>query len=239
MLFLPLVRFVVPRGEIARVVTTAVASFFLIAFTMADGVRQIDRLSVEAARHHGARGRRLFTAVLVPGALPFIFTGRRLGLGDALIVVVAVEIVRASRGLGALLWLSRQVPTVEDMYATLVVIAALGGVLSYGLTAVRPRLLPWAQDVAERRWRSAPGRAGDRECPSAGTLSGNRLGGRRAHLRVSGEVVECVVNQATAVRVLLARAVLIAWSSEMVPPPRVRRKSRMEPHTRCSGQAWG
>jgi ABC-type nitrate/sulfonate/bicarbonate transport system permease component len=149
-LFLPLVSFLVPRGEAALVITTAVTSFFLVAFTTAEGVRQIDPLVVEAARHYGARGGRLFTAVLLPGALPYIFTGLRLGLGFALIVVVAVEIVNASRGLGALLWLSWQVLKVEDMYATFVVIALLGAVLSYGLAALRSRLLPWAQDVGER-----------------------------------------------------------------------------------------
>src|SRR5439155_1156074 len=62
-LFLTLVSFLVPPGEIALVVTTAVTSFFLIAFTTTHGVRQIDRLVVEAARHYGARGWRLFAAV--------------------------------------------------------------------------------------------------------------------------------------------------------------------------------
>ncbi len=149
-LFLPLVSFLVPPGEIALVVTTAVTSFFRIAFTTTHGVRQIDRLVVEAAVHYGARGWRLFATVLLPGALPFIFTGLRLGLGFALIVVVAVEIVSTSRGLGALLWLSWQILKVEDMYATFFVIALLGAVLSYGLAALRTRLLPWVQDVAER-----------------------------------------------------------------------------------------
>ncbi len=149
-LFLPLVSFLVPPGEIATVVTTAVTSFFLIAFTTTHGVRQIDRLVVEAALHYGARGWRLFATVLLPGALPFIFTGLRLGLGFALIVVVAVEIVSASRGLGALLWLSWQVLKVEDMYATFFVIALLGALLSYGLAALRARLLPWVPDVGDR-----------------------------------------------------------------------------------------
>ncbi len=149
-LFLPLVSFLVPPGEIALVVTTAVTSFFLIAFTTTHGVRQIDRLVVEAARHYGAGGWRLFAAVLLPGALPFIFTGLRLGLGFALIVVVAVEIVSASRGLGALLWLSWQILKVEDMYATFFVIALLGALLSNGLAALRARLLPWVPDVGER-----------------------------------------------------------------------------------------
>lgn len=147
-LFLPMVSFLVPAGEVATVLTAAVTSFFLVALTTTHGVRQIDRLVLEAAVHYGARGSRLFVSVLFPGALPFILTGLRLGLGYAFIVAVAVEIVAASRGLGALLWLSWQVLKVEDMYAAFVVIAALGGTLSYALTALRMRLLPWVEDVA-------------------------------------------------------------------------------------------
>ncbi|MGH7340506.1 MAG: ABC transporter permease, partial [Candidatus Rokuibacteriota bacterium] len=149
-LFLPLVSFLVPAGEIALIVTTAVTSFLLIAFTTTHGVRQIDRLVVEAAVHYGARGWGLFATVLLPGALPFIYTGLRLGLGFALIGVVAVEIVSASHGLGALLWLSWQVLKVEDMYATFFVIALLGALLSFGLAALRARLLPWVPDVGDR-----------------------------------------------------------------------------------------
>ena len=149
-LFLPLVGFLVPPGEIALIVTTAVTSFFLIAFTTTHGVRQIDRVVLEAALHYGARGWRLFTAVLLPGSLPSIFTGLRLGLGFALIVVIAVEIVSSSRGLGALLWLSWQILKVEDMYATFFVIALVGAVLYYGLASLQRRLLPWVQDAADR-----------------------------------------------------------------------------------------
>ena len=74
-------------------------SFFLVAFTTAHG-RAADRSarSWRRPRHYGARGWRLFAAVLLPGALPFIFTGLRLGLGYALIVVVAVEIVAPAAG---------------------------------------------------------------------------------------------------------------------------------------------
>jgi NitT/TauT family transport system permease protein len=147
-LFLPMVSFVVPAGEVAAIVTSAVTSFFLVAFTATHGVRQIDRLVLDAAVHYGARGRRLFLAVLLPGALPSILTGLRLGLGYAFIVAVAVEIVAANRGLGAFLWLSWQVLKVEDMYATLVVIAGLGALFSYGLAALRGWLLPWVEDVS-------------------------------------------------------------------------------------------
>jgi ABC-type nitrate/sulfonate/bicarbonate transport system permease component len=137
--------FALPRGEAAAVATIAVTAFFLIAITTTHGVRQIDRLVVEAAVHYGARGRRLFAAVLLPAALPHIFTGLRLGLGYTLIVAVAVEIVAASRGLGSLLWLLAG-PEGQDMYASLRHCPP-GGRLST-VSAAAVRLLPWAQDAS-------------------------------------------------------------------------------------------
>jgi len=148
-LFLPLVSFALRAEEVAVAVTAAFTSFFLVAFTTMTGVQQLDRTVLEAARHFGARGARLFLTVLLPGTLPAIFTGLRLGLGYTLIVVVAVEMVSAQRGLGALLWLSWQILRVEEMYVALVSVAALGAVLTWGVERLRRRLIPWAQDIAE------------------------------------------------------------------------------------------
>lgn len=148
-LFLPLISFLLPSAEAALVVTGAITSFFLIAYTTMTGVQQLDRAVVEAATHYGARRWRLFLKVLLPGTLPFIFTGLRLGLGYALIVLIAVEMASAREGLGALLWLSWGILKVEDMYAALVAIALLGGLLTWGLGLLRARLLPWVEDVAE------------------------------------------------------------------------------------------
>ena len=150
-LFLPLAAFVLGRGEPARILTSAVTSFFLVAANTLTGVRQLDRGVLEAAVHYGATGHRLFFKVLLPGSLPWIFTGLRLGLGFALIVVVAVEIVGAERGLGSLLWLSWQTLKVRDMYVTLLVIGFLGLMATYGLERVRERLLPWHPRMEVRR----------------------------------------------------------------------------------------
>mgnify|MGYP003694308957 CR=1 FL=1 len=115
-------------AEAALVATSAMTSFFLVAYTTMTGVQQMDRTVLEAATHFGARaGGTLFAKVLLPGAMPFIFTGMRLGLGYALIVVIAVEMASAQQGLGALLWLSWGLLKVEDMYAALGAIARLGG----------------------------------------------------------------------------------------------------------------
>ncbi len=150
-LFLPLAAFLLGRGEAARVLTSAVTSFFLVAANTMTGVRQLDRGILEAAVHSGATGARLFFKVLLPGALPWVFTGLRLGLGFALIVVVAVEMVGAERGLGSLLWLSWQTLKVRDMYVTLLVVGFLGLLATYGLEGLRSRLLPWQPGVEVRR----------------------------------------------------------------------------------------
>jgi len=148
-LFLPLVSFALRAEEVAVAVTAAFTSFFIVAYTTMTGVQQLDRTVLEAARHFGARGPRLFLTVLLPGTLPAIFTGLRLGLGYTLIVVVAVEMVGAQRGLGAQLWLSWQILRVEEMYVALVTVAALGAALTWGVERLRRRLIPWAQDIGE------------------------------------------------------------------------------------------
>ena len=149
-LFLPLISFVVVSPEPALVLTAAITSFFLVAYTTQTGVQQLDSAVVEAATHYGARGWRFFSRVVLPGTLPFVFTGLRLGLGFALIVVIAIEMASAQQGLGAMLWLSWEILKVEEMYVALVVIAVLGGLLTWGLAVVRARLLPWVEDVADR-----------------------------------------------------------------------------------------
>jgi NitT/TauT family transport system permease protein len=148
-LFLPLLSFVLRTETVALTVTAAITSFFLVVYTTMTGVQQIDRAVLEAARHYGARGRRLLFSVLLPGALPHVFTGLRLGLGYVLIVVIAVEIAGSQRGLGALLWLSWEILKVEDMYVALAAIAALGAGLMWILGWARARALPWARDIAE------------------------------------------------------------------------------------------
>lgn len=142
-LFFPLASLVLGRGEAARILTASVTPFFLMLLNTTAGVRQLDRGVMEAAMHYGAVGARLFWKVLFPGTLPWILTGARLGLGLALIVTVAVEMVGAEAGLGAYLWLSWQTLRVAEMYATLFVVALLGLTITYGVERLGERLLPW------------------------------------------------------------------------------------------------
>ena len=90
-------------GEITKIVTVAVAVFFVVLITTVNGVRLVEPVLIEAAQSYGARGWRLFSKVILPATLPAIFTGLRLGLGTALLVIVGAEFVASNKGIGYLI----------------------------------------------------------------------------------------------------------------------------------------
>jgi ABC-type nitrate/sulfonate/bicarbonate transport system permease component len=77
--------------------------------------------------------------------LPIIFAGLRLALGTALIVIIAVEFLRAKQGVGFMTFYYWEVLVPEKMYAGLLVVMTLGVLLTYGLQRVERRIVPWQQ----------------------------------------------------------------------------------------------
>lgn len=138
-------------GETTKIVTIAVAVFFVVLITTTNGVRQIDPVLIEAGQSYGARGWRLFYKVILPATLPAIFTGVRLGLGVALLVIVSTEFVASNQGIGYLIWISWTTLAVNKMYVGLIVIALLGLISTWGLEQLRRWLMPWAQDFHTSR----------------------------------------------------------------------------------------
>jgi NitT/TauT family transport system permease protein len=132
-----------PFGEGPKVAVVAISAFFLVAISTMAGVQGIDKVYLEAGRNFGANRLQMFRHVILPGALPIIFSGLRLALGTALIVIVAVEFVRADRGVGFLIFYYWQVLVTPRMYAALAVVMALGVGLTALLQSVERRVMPW------------------------------------------------------------------------------------------------
>jgi ABC-type nitrate/sulfonate/bicarbonate transport system permease component len=132
-----------PFGEGPKIAVVAISAFFLIAINTMAGVRGIDPVYLEAGRNYGANRLQMLRHVIIPGALPIIFSGLRLALGTALIVIVAVEFIRAQTGVGFIIYYYWQVLVTEKMYAGLVVVMALGVLLTYGLQWLEQRVMPW------------------------------------------------------------------------------------------------
>jgi ABC-type nitrate/sulfonate/bicarbonate transport system permease component len=111
------------------------------------GVRQISPIYFEVAQNYGASRLDVVTHVVVPGSLPQALAGLRIALNSTLFVTIAVEFVSATRGLGALMWRSRETLRLEELYAGLVVTAVLGLLANAGLASAAPRLVRWHEGV--------------------------------------------------------------------------------------------
>jgi NitT/TauT family transport system permease protein len=146
---LPLMIIAFGTGDVSKVVTVALSIFFLVALNTMTGVMELDRSYRDVAHNLGASRTELFRTVALPGALPSIFTGMRLALGFALIVVVGTEFVSAKDGLGYLIWNSYQTLRIKQMYVGLVSTAVLGWGLTIALGLVETWALPWRR--ADRR----------------------------------------------------------------------------------------
>jgi len=132
-----------PFGEGPKVTVVAISAFFLVALSTMAGVQGIDKVLIQAGGNFGANRWQMLRHVILPGALPIVFNGLRLALGTALVVIVAVEFVRAKTGVGYLVYYHWQVLSTPKMYAALLVVMALGVGLTALLQLVERLAMPW------------------------------------------------------------------------------------------------
>jgi NitT/TauT family transport system permease protein len=139
----PLLLLIFGFEEESKWVLVAIGAFFPVVLNTTAGVMQIDRIYYDVAKNFGAGRMQFFATVALPGALPNIMTGLRLGLGMGMILIAVAEIVGAKSGLGFMIWNSWQVFQVEPMYVGLIMIAALGVIFTFVLEEVERLLIPW------------------------------------------------------------------------------------------------
>ena len=140
---LPFIMMVFGVGEMSKIVVIGVAVFFPMLLTTMAGVRQIQTAYFDVAATYGATWYQTFAHVVLPGSLPFAMTGLRLSFNIGLVISLAIEIATARVGLGRLIWYAWETMRIEQLYAALAVIAALGVSFNLFLTWLSTRLVPW------------------------------------------------------------------------------------------------
>lgn len=118
-------------------------AFFPILLNAVQGIRQVDPQLVRAAKTLGASPACIAWTVLVPGALPSIFVGFRVGTGIAWMALVAGEIVAASSGLGYLIMQGRMLFKPDHIIVGMVAIGLIGLALDFVLREVQKRIMRW------------------------------------------------------------------------------------------------
>ncbi len=140
---LPLVMLLFGLGESSKWVIIAVGVFFPVLINSMAGVMNIEKIYHDVGKNFGADRWNHYVTIALPGSLPLVITGIRLGWGIALLLIVAAEFVAAKSGLGYLIWQSWQTFAVEEMYVGIIVISLLGYLSFVLLDQLTKVLVPW------------------------------------------------------------------------------------------------
>jgi NitT/TauT family transport system permease protein len=131
-------------GSRSATLLVALGCFYPILVNTIFGVRSVEPRLIEAAAMLGVSRTALFPKVVLPSALPGIFTGLRLGLGFAWVVIVVGELSGVRIGLGAMIENAREVSRTDVVIAGMIVIGLAGFLSDQGIRAVSRRMLRWS-----------------------------------------------------------------------------------------------
>jgi NitT/TauT family transport system permease protein len=142
--WLPLAMIIFGLGPRSAVFLVFLGAFYPVLINTIFGVRSVDPRLFEAASMLGCEGTAQFFKVVLPASLPAIFTGLRLGLGFAWVVIVVGEMTGVQTGLGAIIMEARQLSRTEIVISGMIVIG-IAGFISDRLVMVLGRyLLRWS-----------------------------------------------------------------------------------------------
>lgn len=147
--WVPLAVIMFQGSETPIVFLTFLASFYATTLNTMLGVESIDVSFVRAAYCLGAKRRQVFRHVIVPGAMPFIFTGLQISVGVAWFSLVAGEMVSGQYGLGYLINTSYTMVQYPTMVIGMITLGVVGYVTSAGVRIVGNYLMQWrARELA-------------------------------------------------------------------------------------------
>jgi len=142
--WLPLAMIIFGRGPRSAFFLVFLGAFYPILVNTIFGVRSVEPRLFEAASMLGCTGSAQFFRVVLPAALPSIFTGMRLGLGFAWVVIVVGEMTGVQTGLGAIIMEARQLSRTEIVISGMIVIGVFGFLSDQFVMWIGRRLLAWS-----------------------------------------------------------------------------------------------
>lgn len=145
--YLPLMVIWFGIGETSKILLIYLAIFAPVAMSALAGVKSAQQVRVRAAQSLGASRTQVLWFVILPGALPEILTGLRIGLGVGWSTLVAAELIAATRGLGFMVQSAGEFLATDVVLAGIAVIAVIAFILELGLRALQRRLTPWHGEV--------------------------------------------------------------------------------------------
>lgn len=136
-------------GEESKAAMVGLACFWSIFLNTVHGVSNVDPLLVKTARAMNVSRFSMFRNVVLPSAVPSMFTGFRYAGTVALLVLVSVEMIGAERGLGYWVMNAEQRFSTPEMFAGIVSLTIIGVVVNYSLETLEKRMTRWKEGVVK------------------------------------------------------------------------------------------
>lgn len=130
-------------NEGARLLPAVLSCFVVTAAYALDAAAAVGPGYLDLARSYGAGRQALFFRVYIPACLPSLFTGMRLALGTALVMVIATELLTSRSGLGSFIWITSQTLALDRMYVGIAACTLLGIAKNLLFAGIERHLTPW------------------------------------------------------------------------------------------------
>lgn len=130
-------------GELSKIIVIVIGSFWSIFLNTYDGIRNVDTKYLEVANMFMKTKLEIVFRVMLPAALPGIFTGLRIGIGSAWISVIGAELIASSAGLGYMISYSREMAQPANMYVSVFIIGIIGYLINVILKLIEKKALRW------------------------------------------------------------------------------------------------
>ncbi|MET9627238.1 ABC transporter permease [Lentzea sp. NPDC006480] len=134
-------------GETSKIAIVFYACAWPILLNTISAVGGVDPTLLRLAKSMNLNGFRLFQKVILPAAVPTVFTGIRLAGAVSILVLVAAEMVGAKAGLGYLINASQYNFAIPQMYAGIITISAIGVLFNQALVGLERRFTSWRVPV--------------------------------------------------------------------------------------------
>lgn len=132
-------------GEEPKILVIFLAAFLSCVVSTFQGVVNVDKTLINAARVLGAGDGTIFARIIVPASFPFILVGMRIGLGASWATLVAAELIAAQNGIGHRMQQAQLYYDLPTIFLGLIVIGVLGLAMDRILLAVEKKLTVWQE----------------------------------------------------------------------------------------------
>ncbi len=132
-------------GEGGKYFIIFVSGFSNVTINVYTGAKTVDPELIGAAKMLGCSNRRIFTSIVLPSSVPYIFTGLQIAISSSWAAVVAAEMVRSTNGIGWLITAGQSIGDMGQVMVGIIVIGVVGFLLATIMRGVESKLCAWSR----------------------------------------------------------------------------------------------